>query len=70
MRKPFGVDVDERHQLFEMFAELLVDHFGRELPEQRGDEYARGGHADGDPDGGADDQSRPEASQSPEVAEK
>ena len=56
MRKPLGVDVDECHQLFEMLAELLLDHVGRELPEQGGDEYAGGGHADRDPDGGADDQ--------------
>jgi hypothetical protein len=62
MWKPLGIEVDERHQLFEMLAEFRVDRIGREFPEQRGNEYARGRYANGDPDGGADDQSRPEAS--------
>ena len=61
MWKPLGIEVNERHQLFEMFAEFRVDRIGREFPEQSGNEYARGRHTNGDPDGSANDQPCPEA---------
>jgi len=67
VRKAVGVDVDQCHQLFEIAAQLGVDEVGRVVPEQRGDENAGSVDADRNPDGGADDQARPQAVQKREL---
>jgi hypothetical protein len=61
--QPIGVDVNEHRQLFEMCAQLPVDHIDCELVEQSGNEDACRRHTNRDPDGSANDQTRSKASE-------